>query len=96
MPIFSQNGHLLIFWPKFEEIAQLRIIFGSNIVEGVAESWVDAEMGWVEVDARFSNTHRNNGKSKIKVNKHHLWKRYVLFEKKDGLIAKLKLRGVKS
>ena len=69
MPIFSQNGHLLIFWPKFEEIAQLRIIFGSNIVEGVAESWVDAEMGWVEVDARFSNTHRNNGKSKIKVNK---------------------------
>ena len=50
VPIFSQNGHLLIFWPKFEEIAQLRIIFGSNIVEGVAESWVDAEIGWVEVD----------------------------------------------
>ena len=24
--------------------------FGSNIVEGVAESWVDAEMSWVEVD----------------------------------------------
>ena len=40
--------------------------FGSNIVEGVAESWVEAEMSWVEVDgagwswvevgARFSNT----------------------------------------
>ena len=24
--------------------------FGSNIVEGVAESWVEAEMSWVEVD----------------------------------------------
>ena len=40
--------------------------FGSNIVEDVAESWVEAEMSWVEVDgggwswvevgARFSNT----------------------------------------
>ena len=40
--------------------------FGSNIIEGVAESWVEAEMSlvevggggwsWVEVDARFSNT----------------------------------------
>ena len=50
MPIFSQNGQLLIFWPKFGEIAQLREYFGSNIVEGVAESWVEAEMSWVEVD----------------------------------------------
>ena len=24
--------------------------FGSNIVEGVAESWVKAEMSWVDVD----------------------------------------------
>ena len=24
--------------------------FGSNIVEGVAESWVKAEKNWVEVD----------------------------------------------
>ena len=23
--------------------------FGANIVEGVAESWVEAEIGWVEV-----------------------------------------------
>ena len=46
MPIFSQNGQLLIFWPKLGEIAQLR----SNIVEGVAESWVEAEMSWVEVE----------------------------------------------
>ena len=39
--------------------------FGSNIVEGVAESWLEAEMSWVEmggagwswveVSARFSN-----------------------------------------
>ena len=57
MPIFSQNGQLLIFWPKFGEIAQLLAIFGSNIVEGVVESWVEAEMSWVEVGAQFSNTH---------------------------------------
>ena len=24
--------------------------FGSNIVEGVAESWVEAEMSWMKVD----------------------------------------------
>ena len=24
--------------------------FGSNFVESVAESWVEAEMSWVEVD----------------------------------------------
>ena len=24
--------------------------FGSNNVEGVAETWVEAEMSWVEVD----------------------------------------------
>ena len=24
--------------------------FGSNIVEGVADSWFEAEMSWVEVD----------------------------------------------
>ena len=69
MPIFSQNGQLLIFRPKFGEIAQLRAIFW-----GVAESWVEAEMSWVEVEmnwvevggggwswvevgAGFSNTH---------------------------------------
>ena len=27
VPTFSQNGQLLIFWPKFGEIAQLRAIF---------------------------------------------------------------------
>ena len=30
--------------------------FGSYNVECVAESWVEAEMSWVEVGARFSNT----------------------------------------
>ena len=31
--------------------------FGSNNIEGVAESWVEAEMSWAEVAAWFSNTH---------------------------------------
>ena len=30
--------------------------FGSNNVEGVTESWVEAEMSWVEVGAWLSNT----------------------------------------
>ena len=46
MSIFSQNGQLLIFWPKLPNYVQC---FGSNIVDGVAESWVEAEMSWVEV-----------------------------------------------
>ena len=28
----------------------LREYFGSNIVEGVAESWMEVEMSWEEVD----------------------------------------------
>ena len=41
--------------------------FGSNVVESVAESWVEAEMSWVKADGAgwiwmkvgtwFSNTH---------------------------------------
>ena len=50
MPIFSQNWQLLIIRPKFGEIANYVQYFGSNIVVSVAESWVEAEMGWVEVD----------------------------------------------
>ena len=49
-PIFRQNEQLLIFRSKFGEIAQLPAILGPNIVEGVAERWVETEMSWVEVD----------------------------------------------
>ena len=38
--------------------------FGSDNVEGVAESWVETEMSWVEGDARFSNTYFFNLKKK--------------------------------
>ena len=30
--------------------------FGSNNVESVAEGWVEAEMSWVEVGERFTDT----------------------------------------
>ena len=64
VPIFSQNGQLLIFWSKFGEIAQLRVIFwlkycwgccrelggGLNKLGGGGWSWVDVEMTRVEVD----------------------------------------------
>ena len=64
VPIFSQNEQLLIFWPKFGEIAQLRAIFwfkycwgccielggGWNELGGGGWSWMEVEMSWMEVD----------------------------------------------
>ena len=47
VPIFSQNGFFGLNLGKLPNYVQY---FGSNIVEGVAESWVEAEMSWVEVD----------------------------------------------
>ena len=38
--------------------------FGSNNVEGVAESRVEAEISWMKVGAWFSNTHFSNLKKK--------------------------------
>ena len=68
-PIFGQNGQLLIFWPKFGEIAQLRAIFWFKYCWGwelgggwneLGGSWNELNGGgwsWVEVCVRFSNTH---------------------------------------
>ena len=50
MPFFSQNGQLLILDLNFGKFPNYMQYFGSNIVEGVAESWVEAEMSWVKVD----------------------------------------------
>ena len=50
MPIFSQNEQLLIFGLNLGKLPNYLQYFGSNIVEGVAESWAEAEMSWVEVD----------------------------------------------
>ena len=64
VPIFSQNGQLLIFWPKFGEIAQLRAIFWFKYCWGccreLSGGWNELGGGgwsWVEVGAWFSNTH---------------------------------------
>ena len=71
VPIFSQNGQLLIFWPKFGEIAQLRAIFwfkyywgccrelggGWNRLGGGWDVLGGCGWSWVELGARFSNTH---------------------------------------
>ena len=46
---FSVKWTTFNFWPKFGEIAQFVQYFGSNFVEGVAESWVETEMSWVEL-----------------------------------------------
>ena len=48
VPIFSQNGQL--FGLNFGKLPNYVQYFGSKIVEGVAESWVEAEMSWVEMD----------------------------------------------
>ena len=50
VPIFSQNGQLLIFGLNLGKLPNYVQYFDSNIVEGVAESWVETEMSWVEVD----------------------------------------------
>ena len=47
VPILSQNRQLLIFWPKFGEISQLRAIFWFKYCWGCCR---EAEMSWVEVD----------------------------------------------
>ena len=38
------------FWLNLGKLPNYVQYFGSNIVEGVAESWVKAEMSWVDVD----------------------------------------------
>ena len=75
-----------VFSLNLEKLPNYVWYFGSNNVEGVAESWLEAEMSWIEVDgagrrlkwagwrsmelsgsgwiwvevgARFSNTHLN-------------------------------------
>ena len=56
VPIFRQNRQLWIFRPKFWEISHYMWCSCSNNVKGVANNSVDAEMSWVEVCRRYSNT----------------------------------------
>ena len=56
VPIFSQNGWLLIFRPKFGEITQLRAIFWFKCCWGCCRELGGGGWSWVEVGARFSNT----------------------------------------
>ena len=62
VPIFIQNGQLLIFRPKFGEIVQLRAIFWFKYCWGCCRElggdWNELDGGgwrWVEVGAWFSN-----------------------------------------
>ena len=48
--IFRQNGQIWIFDLNLGKLPNYVRYFGSNIVEGVAESLVEADMSWVEVD----------------------------------------------
>ena len=61
VPIFSQNGQLLIFGLNLGKFPNYVQYFGSNIVEGVAESRVEVEMSWVEVDGVGSSWVEVNG-----------------------------------
>ena len=73
MPIFNQNGKVLIFGLNLGKLPNYVQHFDSHNVEGVAENWVEAggEQSWVEVDGgwwiwmelgtRFSNTLKQNG-----------------------------------
>ena len=70
IPIFRQNRQILLFRPKFAQKLMLGKLpnyvqyFGSNNVEGAAESRVEAEIRWMEVGALFTNTHFSNLKKK--------------------------------
>ena len=46
---FIQNGELWIFGLKFGKLPNCVRYFGSNNVERVAESWMEAKVSWVEV-----------------------------------------------
>ena len=66
VPIFSQNGIPLIFWPKFGEIAQLRAISWFKYCWGCCRElgggWNKLGGGrwsWVEVGAQFRIPHLN-------------------------------------
>ena len=66
VPIFSEEGQLLIFWSKFEEIAQLRAIFWFKYCWGCCRElgggWNELGGGgwrWMELGAPFSNNHWN-------------------------------------
>ena len=54
VPIFSQNGQLLIFRSELRKLHNYMQYFGSNIVEGGGWSWV------MEMGAWFSNTSSEN------------------------------------
>ena len=44
------------FGLNLEELPNYVRYFGSNIVEGVAESWEEVEMSWVEVEMSWVET----------------------------------------
>ena len=50
VPIFSQNKHKWIFGLNLGKLPNFVQYFGSNNIESVAESWVEAEIIWMEVD----------------------------------------------
>ena len=49
-PIFSQLGNFDFFGLNLGKLPNHMQYFGLNIVEGVAESWVETKMSWVELD----------------------------------------------
>ena len=53
VPIFSQNRHKWIFGLNLGKLPNYMHYFGSNNVASVAESWVEAEMSWMEVDGTW-------------------------------------------
>ena len=59
--IFSQNGQLWIFGLNLGKLSNYMRYFGSNNVEGVAESKMEARMSWLEVDGAGSNWVELNG-----------------------------------
>ena len=43
-------GNFEFFGPTFGKLPDYVRYFGSNNVEGVADSWVEVQMSWMKVD----------------------------------------------
>ena len=58
--VFFKFSNFQFFGLNLGKLPNYMLYFGSNAVEGVADSCVVAEMSWVEVGAWFSNIHSFN------------------------------------
>ena len=53
VPIFKQTDNFEFLGPNLGKLLKYVQYFGLNILEGVEESWVEAEISWLKVEMRW-------------------------------------------